>query len=300
MVFRYHAGMREPSPRSSRLAIGGGLAAAIAVAMGGFLVGRESAPDPAPATIVMPPSPAPAPSSPPAKAAATTLGRAELLALADAAADAFAAGQSAPAELASVAGRQFDLVLPFGCSGPNDPAATAMGWQYDPSTGTLRVSVTPVAWSGPDWHVRQGDETVTATGFWINRPWSGSERCPARIGDVMPSGTSPVTLPGQTLAIATFGADAPLARAGRAFETVQRMSQFDGSQGIRLRIIGRLAHAETGPAVRCVQPAGIEQRPICAIATTVDEVRIELPTTGATIATWEIDRLGPSKDLANR
>ena len=300
MVFRYHAAMREPSPRSSRLAIGGGLAAAIVIATAGFLVGRESAPDPAPATIVMPPSPATSPSSVPAKSAVTMLGRAELLALAGGAADAFAAGKSAPAELAAAAGRQFDLVLPFGCSGPNDPAATAMGWQYDTATGTLRVSVTPVAWSGPDWHVRQGDEMATATGFWINRPWSSSEHCPARIGDFMPSGTSPVTLPGQTLAIATFGADAPLARAGRAFETVQRIAQFDGSQGLRLRILGRLARTEAGSTVRCVQPAGIEQRPICAIAATIDEVRIELPTTGATIATWEIDRLGSSKDVAKQ
>jgi len=290
--------MREPSPRSSRLAIGGGLAAVIAVGSAGFLLGRGSAPPPAPVTIVTSPSPSPTPSSPPIKAVATTLGRAELLALASVAADAFAAGQPVPAELASAADRQFDLVMPFGCSGPNDPAATAMGWQYDTATETLRVSVTPVAWSGTDWQVRQGDRSASATGFWINRPWSSSERCPVRIGEAIPSGTAPVTLAGQTLAIASFGVDGTLGRAGRAFETVQRIAKFDGSQGIRLRIIGRLAPAESGPAVRCVQPGGIEQRPICAIAATIAEVRIELPVTGATIATWPIDRNDTSTGIA--
>ena len=47
-----------------------------------------------------------------------------------------------------------------------------------------------------------------------------------------------------------------------------------------------------------IQPAGIERRPICAIAATVDEVRIELPTTRATIATWQIDHIGLPKDVA--
>ena len=289
-IFRYRAGMREPSPRSSRLAIAGGLAAAIAVGTAGFLLGRESAPPPAPKESAAPALPTPPPPPQPTMTAATVLGRADLLKLANTAADAFAAGQPVPADIASAAGRQFDLVLPFGCSGPNDPAATAMGWQYDAGTETLRVSATPIRWSEADWRISQSDEATTATGFWINRPWSSSERCPARTGEAAPNGTAPVTLPGQTLAIATFGEDRALGRDRRAFETVQRVHQFDGAQGFRLRITGRLARAETGPAVRCVQPAGIDQHPICAIAASIDEVRIELPATGATLATWTIDR----------
>lgn len=143
-----------------------------------------------------------------------------------------------------------------------------------------------------DWHVRQGDQAATATGFWINRPWSSSERCPARIGEAAPSGTAPVTLPGQTLAIATFGVQGALSPAGRAFETVQRVPRFDGSQGLSLRITGRLGRADTGPPVHCFQLAGIEQRPICAIAATIEEVRLELPETRATLATWTIDHAG--------
>ncbi|TVV75747.1 hypothetical protein [Sphingomonas solaris] len=284
--------MREPSPRSSRLAIGGGLVAVIAVGMAGFLLGRESAPPPAPAVAVAPGTPAPAPPPKPVEPAVRVLGRADLLALADAAADAFASGKAMPADVAAAAGRQFDLVLPFGCAGPNDPAATAMGWQYDPATETLRVSATPVSWGGASLNVRQGDEPATATGFWINRPWSSSENCPVPIGETVPAGTAPVTLPGQTLAIAMPGPDNALGREGRAFETVQRVRGFDGSKGFVLRITGRLDRSAPGSVVRCVQPAGIDQRPICAIAAAMDEVRIENPATGATLATWMIGRTG--------
>jgi hypothetical protein len=241
---------------------------------------------------VAPKTPTPAPSPQPAEEAATVLGRADLLALANTAADAFASGKAVPADVGSAAGRQFDLVLPFGCSGPNDPAATAMGWQYDAATGTLRVSATPVTWSGADWHVRQGDEAATATGFWINRPWSGDERCPVRVGEAAPAGTVPVTLPGQTLAIATFGSDGALGNGRRAFETVQRVPEFDGSRGLLLHVTGRLDRAVSGGPVRCVQPAGVEQRPICAIAAVMDEVRIEAPATGATLATWTMSHTG--------
>lgn len=282
--------MREPSPRSSRLALGGGLAAAIAMGTAGFLLGRESVPPSVQVAPVAPKNLTPAPSPQLVEAATRVLGRADLLAMANIAADAFASGKTVPADVSLAAGRQFDLVLPFGCAGPNDPAATAMGWQYDAGTGTLRVSATPVIWDATDWHVRQGDEAEPATGFWINRPWSGDERCPVRIGEAAPTGTVPVTLPGQTLAIATFGANGALGHEGRAFETVQRVPEFDGSLGFRLRITGRLNRAVSGGPVRCVQPVSVEQRPICVIAATMDEVRIENPATGVTLATWTVGR----------
>ena len=282
--------MREPSPRSSRLVLGGGVAAAIAVGAAGFLLGRQSVPPSIPVAPIATKTLTPAPSQPPTEAAARVLGRADLLTLANTAADAFASGEALPANVGSAAGRQFDLVLPFGCAGPNDPTATAMGWQYEAGTGTLRVSATPVTWSGSDWHVRQGDEAGTATGFWINRPWSSNERCPVRVGEAAPSGTAPVTLPGQTLAIATFGGDGALGNERRAFETVQRVPAFEGSQGLRLRITGRLDRATSGGPVRCVQPAGVDQRPICAIAAVMDDVGIEDSATGATLATWTISR----------
>ncbi|WP_332783632.1 hypothetical protein [Sphingomonas sp. PB2P19] len=268
------------------------MAAAIAVGTAGFVLGRESVPLSVPVATVAPKTITPAPSPQPTEAAAMVLGRADLLALANTAADAFASGKAAPGDVGSAAGRQFDLVLPFGCAGPNDPAATAMGWEYDAGTGTLRVSATPVTWSGADWHVRQGDEAATATGFWINRPWSTNERCPVRVGEAAPTGTEPVTLPGQTLAIATFGGDGALGNGRRAFETVQRVPKFDGSRGFRLRITGRLDRAVSGGPVRCVQPGGVDQRPICTIAAVIDDVRIENSATGATLATWTMSHTG--------
>ena len=52
--------MREPSARTSRLAIAAGLAAFIAIGAGGFLLGRATAPKappPAPAPVVAAPTP---------------------------------------------------------------------------------------------------------------------------------------------------------------------------------------------------------------------------------------------------
>lgn len=282
--------MLEPTPRSSRLAILGGLAAAISVGAAGFLLGRESSSLPTPDTSAAPALQAPAPLPRPTDVAPSVLRRADLLALAERAADAFASGQATPDAVNAAAGRQFDLVLPFGCSGPSDPATTGLGWQYDAAKQTLRVSATPVTWSGADWPVGEDADASTSTGFWVSRPWSSSERCPERPGEAASTGTSPVTLPGQTLAIATFGTENALAREGRAFETVQPMPEFDGSQGFRLRITGRLDRAASRTPIRCVQPAGIEQRPICAIVAIIDEVRIEDPSTDATLATWPIGR----------
>ena len=162
-----------------------------------------------------------------------------------------------------------------------------MRWRYDPADEALRVSVMPVAWTGGDWQF----ETVKglrAGGFWIARPWTSSELCPPSVMQVSPSGTEPVTLPGQTLAIAQFTADAKdgLPHDGKPLEIVKRVpsDRFDASQGFRLRITGRVDR-EFGP-VRCIQPAGVEQRPICAISGRFDEMRIENPATNEVLATW--------------
>ena len=95
--------MQEPSVRTSRLAIAGGLAAILVVGGGGFFLGRTTAPaPPAPAPMVVPaPTPAPVPETP------KDLGRGELIALAQRAADAFASGEAMPKAVADAAGRRF-------------------------------------------------------------------------------------------------------------------------------------------------------------------------------------------------
>jgi hypothetical protein len=277
--------MQEPSIRTSRIAIAGGLAAILAIGGSGFFLGRLTAPRPVPAApvVVAPAAAQPAMTTP------KPLNRADLILLAQQTADARASTTPTAEAVTDAAGRRFDLLLPFGCSGPSDQSsAQPLQWRYDPKTEALRVSVMPSAWTGSDWEL-DGPQTQRAEGFWIARPWTSSERCPSSAAPP-PVGAEPVTLPGQTLAIAQFSGEATaiLSRDGKPFEIVKRVpaAAFDGRQGLGLRIKGRLDR--TGDPIRCVQPAGVDQRPICVITARIDELRIENMTTGDALATWPI------------
>src|SRR3546814_7747727 len=105
-----------------------------------------------------------------------------------------------PAAVADAAGSRFELLLPFGCSGPSEAGTSLpMQWRYDEADGTLRVSVKPMMWSEADWNLDDRASTAAAEGFWITRPWSSSGACPLRAGQAFSRGVEPLTLPGQTL-----------------------------------------------------------------------------------------------------
>lgn len=289
--------MEEPSPRSSRLALAGGLLAAIVVGGGGFLLGRATdertpaavaAPEPAPAPVPLPEKPADPVSS-------GVLGRADLIALVAAAADAAAAGRDPGPEIAQADGRRFELRLPFGCTGPAaDGSAAPMGWRYDSKEQALRVAIDPVAWPAQDWWPSESQPRVEAIeGFWLERPWTSSEACPAGGDRSAAPGTEPVTLPGQTLAIGQiFFAQGGRGsrRDGKPFEAVVRVPEdrLDSSRGFRLRISGRIARAGNAGPVLCRQPGGPEQRPACLVSVVMDEVAVENPAGGSTLATWSL------------
>src|SRR5690606_23198033 len=136
--------MQEPSVRTSRLAIAGGLAAVIVVGGCGFILGRGTAPsssEPAPVAIATPaPTPTPEPDTP------GLLDRAALVALAGRAADAFASGDPMPAAVTGAADRRFDLLLPFGCGGPStEDSGLPLRWHYDEARQTLRLNVETTA-----------------------------------------------------------------------------------------------------------------------------------------------------------
>lgn len=289
--------MEEPSARKSRLALAGGLAAAIAVGGAGFLVGRQTSPRVTAPSATVPATPKqvgkvePSP-TPPHDA---TRSRADFIALAAQAADAFASGQAPPPALTEVAGDRFELRLPFGCRGPSEEGSdAAMRWRYDETSNTLRLHVAPVAWSEDDWtrSPQPSASDGTAKGFWIARPWTNSETCPAPEDSAAPTGAEAVTLPGQTLAVAEFAGrdDAPRRRDAMLFETVLRMApeEVEAGQGFRLRLSGRVVSAGGRSPVTCLQPGGAEQRPICVIAVTFDQAAIENPATGRTLATWDL------------
>lgn len=284
--------MREPTPRTSRLAITGGLLAVLCIGGGGFLLGRGTLSPPPPVTNEAVSVPTPPEVPPPAEP--RTLERAHLAALAGQAADATASGTPIPNSVQEAVGRQFDLELPFGCGGPASAMdAAPLSWSYDEAAEVLRISVQPTSWRAADWGIAAGAGIEAVEGFWIARPWSSRGTCPPRTAQTAVAGTEPVTLPGQTLALAQFvGGDArrEALRGERPFEVVRRLPRaaLDASRGFRLRLLGRIGRVPGGGPVRCVQPAGIEQRPICVIAVTLAEVRIENAATGAVLATWPV------------
>jgi len=284
--------------RKSRLALAGGLAIALAVGGAGFLIGRGTSPravEPAAAPVATATAVAqPAPSLPDPRDLVKT--RADLIALASQAADALASNQSLPKAAANLAGQRFELRLPFGCRGPSDAGSDSpMRWRYDAEAKALRVHVSPVVWSSDDLRAPQDGSAsdAVAEGFWIPRPWTASEACPPSQDSVAPAGTDAVTLPGQTLAIAQFYSGAGQAlRDGKPYETVLRSApeEVPGNEGLQLRLRGRISETPIGTSVSCRQPAGPEQRPICIIAVTLDDVAIDNPRTGKTLATWSADR----------
>lgn len=279
--------MQEPSVRTSRLAIAGGLAAVIVVGGAGFVLGRGTAPavpEPVTPVVIAPPAPAPTPKPEPPG----SLDRGAIISLADRAADAFASGDPIPAAVTDAADRRFDLLLPFGCAGPSAEDSTqSMRWRYDEAKQTLRVHVAPTTWQPQAWNVDPATGIDAIEGFWIARPWSSTVACPSQAGQATARGIEAITLPGQTLAIGQFFTSTDR-RNDHNFTVVRRIpaESFDASRGFRVRLTGRIARRSGGDPVRCVQPGGIEQRPICVIAASVDEVRIENAATGAILATW--------------
>jgi len=292
--------MREPSLRTSRLAIAGGLIAAIVVGGAGFVLGRSTAsPEPPPPAATPTPVPTPTP-TPIALPVPQPMDRAEIIALADAAADATAAGRKLPDSIADAVGRRFTLHLPFGCDGPApENGGAPLRWRYDEEEGALRLHVAPVSWEAGDWWRRGNAPDLEAIeGFWLTHPWTSSETCPAG-ASAAASGFESVTLPGQTLAIAQFfaaGSSRQALRKGDPFESVLsvRPEELEARQGFRVRLTGKIDRVPGNGPVRCIQPAGIEQRPICVVAVSLDEVAIENPATGDTLATWTIGGSRPT------
>jgi hypothetical protein len=172
------------------------------------------------------------------------LERAELIELAGRAADVSASHVPIPADILGLVGRRVELAIPFGCDGPSPIDANApLSWRYDAEGRTLRVHVSPTTWSMNDWGFADSSAMKpTLKGFWISRPWSLSEICPENTGEVAVPNARPVTLPGQTLAVAEFQADPSdgSVRAPRSFDAVKRYApeQLNTSRGFRLRLVG--------------------------------------------------------------
>ncbi|MBY8821554.1 hypothetical protein [Sphingomonas colocasiae] len=283
--------MKEPSLRASRLAIAGSIVGILLVGGAGFLLGRNtSGRDQVPAA---PPAPVPQPVVAPADPKPNVLDRAGLIALAAAAVDAEAAGAPLPERVIQSDGRRFLVNLPFGCGGPAPAASEApMRWRIDAKA--LRIHVEPISLPVMDWlQPAPGEVEAAAEAYWIARPWTSSESCPAHA--VGQEGLD-APVPEETLALAQFHlveGRRQGRRAGQPLETVQRVTgeMPDLSQGLRLRISGRIGNVPgRNSPVLCRRPADAGQRPVCLISIVTDEMAIVNPATGETLATWSVDR----------
>ena len=268
------------------------------------------------------PSPAPAPSPTPTVVIDSTLNRAALLAALTEAGSALADGRDRDAGLN---GRTVSVRLPFGCGGrASADGATAAGLPRlvrNPDGG-LTLTVTP-----EDLKARIAADGVAPTaetsldqwdaieGFWIARPWSGADACPARaVAATTPVATPeaakveadrskpakaaveaspPVQiLPERTAGLAAVvEADASRLgrRQGQAYAHVIRGEKGAAATpapgGYALRLEGRLTTFADGKAVKCVQ-RDVESRPVCVAALRLDRLAFEDGATGALLSEW--------------
>ena len=250
---------------------------AVASAGGGYLVGKDRAPSSAP--VVAPETeapPAPAPS-----VAEITLARADIIRLANGAADAASGG---PAVEDMMDGRRFVLRIPFGCA-PLTDREVDQGAGYAVADQTLRVRVLPEDWSDLPWVANEltRRDAVGAEGFWIPRPWTQGEAC-------VPGESDPVD-PSSSLGIAQlFDSESSRVgqRRGRALEATVQLDAGDPNlgKGLRLVIEGRVARWPGGRETVLCRAANAYERPVCVIATKLDRISIENATNGDRLAEW--------------
>ena len=262
------------------------------IGAGGFWIGRATSPvpvipNPRPELLVastIPPPPS------------LVLQRADLIVAADRAADAYAAGLQPPPETAELAGRRFELVMPFGCDGQvAADSDSPFQWQYDEAQQTLRIQIQQTSWNLADWPVNSTEGMPTqGRGFWIDRPWTSSETCPTSRPASVAAEVS-TAMPEQSLAIVQFTLQppsAPIAKQPkvRPWSIVKRLApdRLDATQGFRLRLTGRINARASEAPVQCMQRGSGSSRPVCAIAASFEELSVEIASTSEQLATWTL------------
>ncbi|MGX1586523.1 hypothetical protein [Brevundimonas diminuta] len=273
-----------------------------------------------------PPEPAvPAdPAPPPTVVLDSTLNRAALLAALTEAGTALADGQTRDAALT---GRTVSVRLPFGCGGEAAVAGEAGGLPrlVRNADESLTLTVTPedLGASALVPATREGavDKWEAVEGFWIARPWSGLDACPASAALASPAPEltpSPAQTAIKTPAegktteakaiddvaappIVQLERSAGLAavfetggsrlgrRKGQAYVHVIRgekgVAPTPAPGGYALRLEGRLTAFADGKAVHCVQQDA-ESRPVCIAALRLDRLAFEDGATGALLSEW--------------
>jgi len=271
----------------------------ISAAVGGYLVGLDSRPVPAP----QPQKPAFVPAPETETAQEAVLNRAGVIRIAEAEADRFGGGVTAPG---SLAGRRFQIGIPFGCGG-SSAADEPTGWTYDADSETLRIRVTPAKWTDAGWlSAEVAEGAVDAVeGFWLPRPWTSSEQCAghevkaetpmAKPVMAEPSAARPATAnpdDSSTIALAHFfGSDSKRSdqRRGRPFEIVSKVeAEAVPTRGLQLLIEGRIANVPGGRSNALCHASSASLRPTCLVAVEFDRIAVVNPATQTELANWRL------------
>ena len=250
-----------------------------ALAGGGYLVGRDS--DPPSDPVPIPAVPSPATPIVPVAPVDIMLQRADLIRLAAAAADASSGG---PAVEEMFEGERFVIRIAFGCGTFDSEEERAFNARYTAEDRTLRIKVqlkdwTEIPWVAAELERREADR---AEGFWVPRPWTQSETCPADQGD-------PAN-PASSLGIAqVYDSDSSRVgqRRGRPFEaTVQLDEGSDLSKGLRLVLEGRVARWNMGRETVLCRASRAYERPLCLVGAKLDSIAVENAANGSRLADW--------------
>jgi hypothetical protein len=242
------------------------------------------------------------------------LDRAGLLNAVRSAADASATGVDDAQAQRKLDGRQFEVRVRFGCAGPQESLKTAtLGWSFDERTRTLRLKVTPtISADQEEISALAPEGTEAVEGFWIPRPWilgtacpvdaapkpapplegasAQSERTPAVTApDADQQDRQPAAVRGRIGIAEFFGEDdARTGRRGqRPYESTKVLDkdQMVGRQGFNLVLSGRLRALPGRKVIHCIV-AGRDSPPNCVVSAHFDQVWIEHPDGGETIAQW--------------
>jgi len=221
------------------------------------------------------------------------MSREQLLVATLRAATAFAAGTDDSQLQKSLADKDYEFRIRFGCAGPDKlGSGPALGWTYDPKTRALKVRATP-ALSPKDVPVKAvaGEAFETVEGFWVRRPWLLAPVCPRTDENAVrdESADAPDAPPLQSVGIAQFFTAAgprTMRRSGRPYEATKKLDtdQAPGG-GFDLVLTGRLVALPDGRVIACTQ-AEAGERPVCLISVEFGKVSIERADTHEQLAQW--------------
>ena len=240
---------------------------------------------------------------------AAPLDRAALLGAVTQAASAAAGGVDDGQAQRELDGRQFELRLRFGCSGPTELAdEKALSWRFDEAKRTVRLR------AAPDISLKEAlpaeiaaDAFEAIEGFWVPRPWllqSGCPVVPKASAETAPKDGAPEPIAPETpsaagedpasalhlVGIAQFFSDTDsrtVRRGGRPYQATKALAegQAPSAQGYDLVLSGRLKRLPGGRVIACrVEQA--DRPPQCLVSADFDRVWIERPDSRETIAEW--------------